>query len=101
MSRAHTLTKMTGWVSWSHHDDGEYSLGRVGFSYKRDEYRADIFPQQGTRKTLTQWVGVIWKGNDRDDILAEVRGPHHWAAASEVMAAIDRLQLEGKRGKRR
>jgi hypothetical protein len=72
-----------GWTRWSR-DVG------TGYSYSRGSVRADMAPRVSPTTGLIEWQAVVWRGADREDLIAEVAAPTHWQCAD----AFARLPLQ-------
>ena len=80
MSGRSPLSKKRRWTSWK---------GVAGFSYKYGEYRADMEPVPNPENVMEKWRAVVWRGNDRGDVVAVVTGLTHWHCADEVEGAVE------------
>lgn len=79
MSSKSQMAKM-GWVGWG-------KVG-VGFSMTNGEVRADMEPTKNPSSGLIEWRAVIWKGDDRQNVVAEVWGPCHLTCAREAALVL-------------
>lgn len=65
------------WESWGR-DVG------LGFSWKLGDLRADMAPGRNPETELIEWTAIVWRGDDRANVVVQLSGDTHWEVAELV-----------------